>query len=348
LNGLQGGPVSDNSVFLLNDTSVTGHFGCIQVVETIRRNLAMRGIALTGRWPVAVHWRLAAAFHAGLHHATGFIVNGEGTIHHTGERPKGRQLLRFARTIKRRSGKPVFLINTSLEALESRDFDDLQHFDRIFVRDRRSQAYLADNGIASQWVPDLCLAAAPPFHSRRARSVCTDSAVKTLNPLLEQYSAMLQADFAPMRPGRWLSYWRYALSDRAGPVASLQRYYETIASAQGVIAGRFHAMIFCLLAGTPFLAVSSNTTKIEDVLDDVFGSSKRLVPLARIASMSRLPIPAFTDGEEERRLRYLSAARSGIGQMFDDIAAAICASTAATSASASTGTTPTTEFRSTT
>jgi hypothetical protein len=336
------------SVFLLNDTSVTGHFGCIQVVETIRRNLAMRGIALSGRWPVAVDWRFAAAFHAGLRNASAFIVNGEGTIHHTGERPKGRQLLQFARTVKQHSTRPVFLINATIEALEPRDFDDLEYFDRIFARDRRSQAYLAENGIVSQWVPDLCLAAEAPVHFRLARNVCTDSAVKALNPLLERYSAVLRADFAPMRPGRCMSYWRYALSDRVGLVVSLQRYYQTIASAQGVIAGRFHAMIFCLLAGTPFLAVSSTTSKVEAVLDDVFGSSERLLPVARIASMSRSPIPAFTPGEEELRLGYLSAAREGIGQMFDDIAAAIRASTAATSASASTGTTPTAEFRSTT
>ncbi len=151
-----------------------------------------------------------------------------------------------------------------------------------------------------------------------------------------------------MRPGRCMSYLRYAISDRAGLVQSLQRYYRTIASAQGVIAGRFHAMIFCLLAGTPFLAVSSTTGKIEAVLDDVFGSSSRLLNVAQIESMSRLIIPAFTPCEEELRLHYLSAARAGIGQMFDDIAAVICASTAAISASASTGSTPTAEFRSTT
>jgi hypothetical protein len=340
--------VPGTSVFLLNDTSVTGHFGCIQVVETIRRNLAMRGIALSGRWPVAVDWRFAAAFHVGLRKASAFIVNGEGTIHHTASRPKGRQLVQFARIAKQYSNRPVFLINASIEALEPRDFQDLHYFDYVFARDRRSQAYLADNGIASRWVPDLCLAIEAPLHSRRGLSVCTDSANRALSPLLERYSAALQAEFAPMRPGRLVSYLRYILADRAEPVASLQRYYRTIASAQGVVAGRFHAMIFCLLAGTPFVAVSSTTGKIEAVLDDVFGSSNRLLNAAQIESMSRLTIPAFTPCEEELRLRYLSAARAGIGQMFDDIAAVICASTAATSASASTGTTPTAEFRSTT
>jgi hypothetical protein len=340
--------VSGNSVFLLNDTSVTGHFGCIQVVEAIRRNLAMRGIELSGRWPVAVDWRLAAAFHAGLRNASAFIVNGEGTIHHTRERPKGRQLLQFARTVKRRSDKPVFLINASCEALEPRDFDDMTSFDRIFVRDRRSQAYLAENGIASTWVPDLCLGAETRVYPRRERIVCTDSVVRPLNPLLESYSARLQATFAPMRPGRPRSYWRYAFPDRAELATSFWPYYRTIASARSVIAARFHAMIFCLLAGTPFLAVSSNTTKIESVLEDVFGSSSRMIPVAELAKMSRLSIPAFTSREEEQRLHYLLAARAGIAHMFDDIAASICASTAATSASASRGTTPITEFRSTT
>lgn len=340
--------VPGNSVFLLNDTSVTGHFGCIQVVETIRRNLAMRGLGLSGRWPVSVDWRFAAAFHGGLRNASAFIVNGEGTIHHTRDRPKGRQLLQFARTVKRRSERPVFLINASCEALESRDFDEMAYFDRIFVRDRRSQAYLANNGIASSWVPDLCLSLETRILPRRERIVCTDSVVRPLNPLLERYSAMLQATFAPMRPGRGRSYWRYAFPAQAELATSFWPYYETIGSARSVIAARFHAMIFCLLAGTPFLAVSSNTAKIESVLEDAFGSSSRMIPVAELASMSRLSIPVFTRSEEEQRLHYLVAARAGITQMFDDIAAAICASTAATSASASMGTTPTTEFRSTT
>ena len=312
-----------NSVFLLNDTSVTGHFGCIQVVETIRRSLAARGIKLGGSWPVAVDWRFASAFHAGLRKASAFIVNGEGTIHHTSKRPKARQLVQFARTIKLSSSKPVFLVNASMEKLEPSDYDDLQYFDAIFARDRRSQAYLAENGVASQWVPDLCLAAETKRHSRPAGLVCTDSCVSTVSPLLESYSAALHASYAPMRPGRCSSYWRYARSDRTALLMSLQRYHETIASAHSVITGRFHAMIFCLLAATPFLAVSSNTTKIEAVLEDVFGCSERVIPVATIAGMSDVRIPAFTPEEEGLRLSYLSAAREGIGRMFDDIAAAI-------------------------
>jgi hypothetical protein len=109
--------------------------------------------------------------------------------------------------------------------------------------------------------------------------VCTDSVVRPLNPLLERYSAVLQATFAPMRPGRRRSYWRYAFPDRAELATSFWPYYETIASARSVIAARFHAMIFCLLAGTPFLAVSSNTTKIESVLEDVFGGGGKGTPI---------------------------------------------------------------------
>jgi polysaccharide pyruvyl transferase WcaK-like protein len=310
------------SVFLLNDTSVTGHYGCIQVVETIRRHLAARGIGLAGRWPVAVDWRFAGRLHPGLRAASAFIVNGEGTIHHTATRAKARRLLQFATAVKQRSSRPVFLINASIEALEAGDFDDLRRFDRIFVRERASQAYLAENGIAAQWVPDLCLDSETRGGSGRAGLVCTDTSVKSLRPLLERYGAALQARYAPMRPGRLMSYWRYAVGDQAAFKASVQRYHQTIAGAQGVFTGRFHAMVFCLIAGTPFLAVSSNTSKIEAVLDDVFGSRERVIPAATIAAMSAVEIPAFTPEEEKRRLDYLSEARAGIKRMFDDIAAA--------------------------
>jgi polysaccharide pyruvyl transferase WcaK-like protein len=224
--------------------------------------------------------------------------------------------------VKQSSSRPVFLINASIEALEAGDFDDLRRFDRIFVRDRASQAYLGENGIAAQWVPDLCLDSEPRGEPGRAGLVYTDSSVKSLSPLLERYSAALQARYAPMRPGRLMSYWCYAMADRAAFQASVQRYHQTIAGAQGVFAGRFHAMLFCLIAATPFLAVSSNTSKIEAVLDDVFGSRERVIPAATIAGMSPVEIPAFTPHEEERRLNYLSEARTGIKRMFDDIAAA--------------------------
>jgi polysaccharide pyruvyl transferase WcaK-like protein len=315
--------MSSKSVFLLNDTSITGHFGCIQVVETIHQNFAARGIKSAGSWPVAVDWRFASAVHTGLHKASAFIVNGEGTIHHTADRPRGRQLLDFARSMKRRSGKPVYLINASLEALEPGDFRMLRHFDGIFVRDRKSHAYLAENGVLSHWVPDLCLARPMESHARHEQVVCTDSCVKPMSRLLEGYSARIQASYAPMRPGRYRSYLRYILSDTAALVSSLQRYQQTIATAHSVITGRFHATLFCLLSATPFVAVASNTGKIEAVLEDVFGCTSRLVPAEAIAGLSRVHVPTFTAAEDSLRQTYLSAARTRIGRMFDVIAATV-------------------------
>jgi hypothetical protein len=128
---------------------------------------------------------------------------------------------------------------------------------------------------------------------------------------------------APMRPGRYRSYLRYILSDTAALVSSLQRYQQTIATAHSVITGRFHATLFCLLSATPFVAVASNTGKIEAVLEDVFGCTSRLVPAEAIAGLSRVHVPTFTAAEDSLRQTYLSAARTRIGRMFDVIAATV-------------------------
>ncbi len=311
--------VPAGSVFLLNDTSSTGHPGCVHVVEAIRRNLEARGVRWAGSWPVSVDCRFASLLHAGVRNASAFIVNGEGTIHHTRNRPKARKLLLYAHALRRQTGRPVFLINASLEALEPEDFELLRSFDHVFVRDRSSRHYLGLNGVASDWVPDLCLAAEVPTYSDRQRILCTDSAVPSINPLLERCSTLLQARYARMRPGRWWSYWHYAFSDRSSLMAFASRYYEAIATAHGVVTGRFHAMLFCLLAGTPFVAITSNTRKIEAVLHDVFGSARRMVPPTSLAGARDIRIPSFTSAENRLRLSYVSVARQHAQLMFDDI-----------------------------
>jgi polysaccharide pyruvyl transferase WcaK-like protein len=125
------------------------------------------------------------------------------------------------------------------------------------------------------------------------------------------------APFLPMRPPKsgakinWLC--RQGMS-----VVKAEEYYRRIAGAGVVATGRFHAVVFALIAGRPFVAVRSNTAKIESLLVDVFGSA------CRMTDVSALPEAAyekadFSEVEAAQLLKYVSSARSRIRWMFDKV-----------------------------
>jgi len=318
----------DTSIFIVNDTSLTGHPGCVRVTSEIRRNLRQRGIRLAGSWPVGIDLWVARRLHPRIDSASAFVVNGEGTIHHTANRRRARQLASFARKCKASSDKPVFLVNASIQDIEDRDFDDLCHYDRIYVRDRQSRSYLASHGVASEFVPDLTLLTDEIEVERGEKLLVTDSVLTDVTQDLKDCSRRLGADYLPMRARKARGYWRYVSQKRSVLHARSSRYVEKIARANAVLTGRFHAMLFCIVAGTPFLAVPSNTGKIEAALADIFTASGRLLVPEALSATPGLYIPPFTAEEEACRQAYLALARQRASTMFDQITADVCAAQA--------------------
>ena len=99
------------------------------------------------------------------------------------------------------------------------------------------------------------------------------------------------------------------------------RYLSGISAAAGVVTGRFHAVVFALVCETPFLALGSNTSKVESLLGDVLGGHQRLIGPHQLRD-SGLAVPEFTP-EERRRIRaYRAAAALSAQSMFDHIAQA--------------------------
>jgi polysaccharide pyruvyl transferase WcaK-like protein len=85
-----------------------------------------------------------------------------------------------------------------------------------------------------------------------------------------------------------------------------------------VVAARFHGVCFCMKLGVPFLAIASNTPKIEGMLADA-GLSDRMLDIGDldIATIERRA--SWTSAHEDRRLRYIAHAKERISAMFDDI-----------------------------
>jgi polysaccharide pyruvyl transferase WcaK-like protein len=305
--------------FLLNDTSITGHPGCVSVMAAIRQNMERRSIQVMGSWPVGLDWNYGLQNSRKFKAASFFIVNGEGTLHNSKTRGKARNLLELARLIKSSTGKPVFLVNATIENIEDEHMKLLHHFDRIFVRDSQSRSYLKASGIEANLVPDLSLSAEFNGSPKTGVPVVTDSVVPSTTAVLKKCSESVHARFLPMRPPKLRSYLHWALNSPA-LAQNARNFYAAIAGADWVVSGRFHATLFCVLAGAPFLAVESNTKKIQSTLLDIFCNADRMIGIDDLKHFDG-KVPPLTDEELQRSKKYIENARSLHRSMFDQIVA---------------------------
>lgn len=99
------------------------------------------------------------------------------------------------------------------------------------------------------------------------------------------------------------------------PLSSAQ-ILQLIASSRGVLAGRFHAACMSMLSGTPFAAMSSNTSKMKGMLIDA-GIARFLIDDPPAAF--RL-IDDWKEADRIALVDYVQSARRNAKAMFDDIA----------------------------
>jgi polysaccharide pyruvyl transferase WcaK-like protein len=115
----------------------------------------------------------------------------------------------------------------------------------------------------------------------------------------------------------------YALNRYSNAVGSTQTFVRLLAEGtRVVIAARFHGVCFCMKVGVPFLAVSSNTPKIEGMLADA-GLCDRMLDMADLDLKVIESRSLWTTTHEERRQCYIADAKERISKMFDDIAQTI-------------------------
>lgn len=256
-------------ILLANDTAVEAHLGCHAVSDATARLIGRCGHKVTRRiflGGLAEHEaRLDAdilrslesdeQLLADIDQAEAVVVNGEGTIHHGAGRPL-LGLLELAR--KRR--KAALLVNAVFQ--EVRGFEDtLAMLDEFTVREARSQAFAHRLGARrARVVPDLSFAAGHrplgPSEQRTASGMAVTeghwqrSEVQgILAALQQQPDACVFRFSAPDAAERW---------DRA---------VEDLRGADVLVTGRHHGICFALKAGIPFVALPSNTWKIEGLLE---------------------------------------------------------------------------------
>lgn len=320
-------------VGLFNDTSVSGHIGCTAVMATLLDEVRLRGAAPAWLWPVATPWQ-AHAHWLDRQGVDAIMVNGEGTLHHSAERQRTRDLLALPRYAQGR-GVPIHLVNASVSAMDAAGIEALRTFTTIHVREGESQNYLASHGIASEVVADLSLGASLPTPNGLRRGIfVTDCVLRETAEALRRFANVAGARHERMqRPrfGRPLATVRRML-DRLRPApgrcvwrprSNPHDFMRRLQGAELVVTGRFHTVLLCLLSNTPVLALSSNTRKIEAVMLDCLGHQKRMIRPEALegsdAAARLLALAPYSAAESEALACYREHARQGRNRMFDSL-----------------------------
>ena len=318
---------------IFNDTSVSGHYGCTAVMQTLVTGLSERGLDPGFLWPVAVDWHRHVRQIDGCRPET-IVVNGEGTIHHSADRKRTRDLCDIVHYARDRK-IPAHLVNASISDLDAPALDAVRLFDTIHVRESASHAYLAGHGIAATVVPDLSLGLDVPARTGPGRGIMvTDSVFDDAADDLRSFAAATGADYETMKSkpsvlGRLYNSLRKRLKPSPAAAAFRARsdvggFVDRLSSHELIVTGRFHSVLLAILTDTPFVALPSNTGKIEAVLMDCFGEGSRMLepgqlttPAFKARMAAGLP---FTSDETAALARYRDTARAGRRAMFDTVA----------------------------
>jgi hypothetical protein len=313
-------------VVVLGDTRDLHHHGCEAVMSALIGGLAAKGMApdevITGH-----HWK---ARPDSCRKARLLVINGEGSLHHN--RPVIHELLEIA-GLRRVDGLPTALVNSSWFANDPSLTARLSVFDLVALREARSHGEVSAADVPCILAPDLALregiSRAKERPSEPAGPVMVSDSTRVGDTRLLRslaarrgwrYLPVLYPPELPRAGAKSRKIWRKCrLARRLGPlarwlvsaryhahlagVAGLDAYCGALAGSAGVVTARFHTVCLCIGLGVPFVAVSSNTPKIEALLEDAgLDVGRRMISRDSLDGVSG--VPAFTAGELEALERF--------------------------------------------
>lgn len=230
-------------VFLANDTSDVPHAGCKAVMRSLTAAIAGAGLTITGRHANGTRDIDAAAFDA----AEVILINGEGTIHHSG--PRARFLLALIQRAKR-AGKRVALVNALFQQYDAPADDILADLALLTTREPRSSAFARRFG--GKPVTLLDSAADPAFLSkgkpRKLTQVRVIGGSHRHGLILDPFEGY-EGDRLTMRG------------------TAYEDIVATLRGAEIYLTAQHHGVYAAALAGCPFITTPSNSHKIESFID---------------------------------------------------------------------------------
>ena len=325
------------NVVILNDTTADLHHGCARVMRLLAQGLDRHGMTVIARSPVHHDWEADAAIRAAIARADLVVINGEGTLHHG--KPGAARLLRVTETA---GDVPVALVNALYQDNPpdwSRWLTRLAH---VSTRDSRSaDAIAAVTGRHPAVVPDLTLSTRIDGRTRTVPILYGDSVKEEVSTALAMRADRDRAPLVPSLSALKRPKGRNALTRRlrdwhiarhtarmhaAHPTLDIcpteAAYAARIAGARLHVTGRFHGVCYAMAAGTPFLAVASNSWKTEALIADAGLAPWRVTDLSGLDDLiTRGPEAlAFTADERSALHAYLDQAATGAEAMFATLA----------------------------
>ncbi len=210
------------------------------------------------------------------------LINAEGTIHHDAA---GAQMLIALCAAARAMGKRTALVNGSIFELDNWLLEALkENVDIISVREPVSHRYLSKHGITAHQSAD-CLFLSHGNPQENTPIPKTPYAIYTPGVLSGTGSVSEEVISEDIRKiastGREVYY--YVVESEDEPLARIAansgakiiplgglEWHQVTALLKGadlVISGRYHINIYAALAGTPFIPMETNTSKMSGLLE---------------------------------------------------------------------------------
>lgn len=326
---------------LINDTTLDSHHGCDIVTKNIKSVLQKYGIAISKT--IFCGKRFSAQDLVGLD-IQGIIVNGEGTLHHSQQRAV--DLIDDLAEVYKATSLPIYLINATIDANELALYESFSMFRKIFVRETKSKIELEKYAISSVVVPDMT------FYSDYSRLAggarygvgFTDSVYQDVASAMYRYCAKDDGySYLPLiNSNKYASRKQiirqakrkiYAFFMKLVGIVPDERYVkhqyyiedneafvERLASLKLLVTARYHGLCLAIQTRTPFIAVASNSHKVQGLLEDIGLSKSRLAKLSDINPDLIARLDSYTDEEQALLDRYLLAATENIDKMAAEIA----------------------------
>lgn len=330
------------SVVLLNDTSFENHHGCNIVIENIKRNLEKRDIKLLATNPIGKDWNSNKTFLNSLNQSDGVIINAEGTIHDDSD--YAYSLLEIVNY----TNKPCFLINMTYQNNSEKFSKLVSKFEKIYVRETYSKKELEKNNIDSVVVPDMTFYTLkknyPQLNEKKIYITDSHDIKKSeeLYRIAENNEIVFIPIIAPFKKysnlNGFLKKLKFNFFNYYGSFIdkfmSLKYKYKrfilvnneddllkNIRNSNFLISARFHAICLSLHFQVPFIALSSNTFKIESLLSDIGLDKRRIIDIRKLNDIERVKndYNSFSKEELNKIDDYIITANQQIEFMFDEI-----------------------------
>jgi hypothetical protein len=251
----------------------------------------------------------------------------------------------------KRAGIPAYLINTVYQANSPDIAEGVAGYRKIWVRESLSAAELVGSGVACAVVPDLSLTWSRDVPASRGEKLVIldavdDNDARALFQLAERYDAPFYSimtrppeisTFPDRNRKRIAKYhWRRTLAHLSPRSAARTKWLSQFPSFKSfteglakeaalILTGRLHAMCIAFDLEIPFLALPSNTHKIEGLLKDAGLESRVFHDASALeAGLQKHALADYAYSEQEIGLirAYRNRALIEARKMFNEIASA--------------------------